>query len=269
MRKIKLKGANNARDFGGIVNKEGKTIKEGCFLRSERLSDITDTDASILFGRYNLRTVIDLRTTVEKTDDPDKEMYGVRNFHIPLFPEEVMGITHENNIDKRKMLDDLPDLKGLYRTLVLDPNCVPALRKVFEVITSAKEGEAVLWHCTEGKDRCGLVSALFLFLLDVDKDTVIEDYLLTNEAAEKRARKYSRLVRYLLRQPEKADIVYDMYRAKKEYLDNALDSIEEAYGSIDNFLRDQLGISDETKARMKERYLTKDNKNISMCIPLK
>ncbi len=259
MRKIKLSGANNARDFGETVNKEGKKIKSGCFLRSERLSNISDTDASILFGRYNLRTVIDLRTNVERADDPDKEIWGVKNIHVPLFNEEVLGITHENNIDKRKMLDNLPDLKELYKVLVLDENCVPALKKVFEIITSAKDGEAVLWHCTEGKDRCGLVSALFLFMLDVDKEVIIEDYLLTNEAAEKRARKYRFLVKYLLRQPEKADIVYDLYRAKAEYIDNALDAVEETYGSIDSFLRDRLGITDEIKEKMKKRYLCRDS----------
>ncbi len=210
---------------------------------------------AFFFGRYNLRTIIDLRTNVEKTDAPDVEMKGVRNIHIPLFAEEVMGITHENNTDKRKMLDDLPDMTELYKVLVLDKNCTKQFRKVFEIITNAKDGEAVSWHCTEGKDRCGLVSALLLFILDVPKEKVVEDYLLTNEAAIKRASKYRFLVKHFTKKPEKADEVFGLFLAKEEYLNAALDSIEEKYGSIDSFLKNEIGITDEIKERMKQRYL--------------
>lgn len=51
---------------------------------------------------------------------------------------------------------------------------------------------AVLWHCTEGKDRCGLLSATILFLLDVSEDDVMEDYLKTNKAAITRVEKLKR-----------------------------------------------------------------------------
>lgn len=51
------------------------------------------------------------------------------------------------------------------------------------------ENGSVLWHCTEGKDRCGLLSAIILFLLDVSEEDVMEDYLKTNKAAIRRVEK--------------------------------------------------------------------------------
>lgn len=255
MRKIKLNGARNARDLGTIINKEGRAVKCGRLLRSAQLQKLSDEDCTILFGRYNLRTVIDLRTGVERADEPDRSINCVRNVHIPIFTEEAMGITHENNTDKRKMLENLPDMRELYALMVTDKNCVAAFKRVFETIAAAKDNEAVLWHCTEGKDRCGLVSALMLFILDVDEEVIIEDYLLTNEAAEKKARKLRFLVKYLLRQSEKADYVYEIYHAREAYIDAALDAIDSTYGSIDSFIENELGITEQIKQKLKDRYL--------------
>lgn len=254
MRKIMLKGANNARDFGSIENKDGKKIKSGCFLRSNKLSKINSNDIEIL-KKLNLKTIIDLRTTVEMTDAPDIEIEGVELIHIPIFSEEVMGITHENNQNKIKMLSALPDLKEIYKTIVTDEKCISMLKKAFSVICDFERDGSVLWHCTEGKDRCGIVSALFLLLLDVDKETVFEDYLETNKAAQKKADKYYFLIKNILRKKKEAETVRELYLAKEDFLQAALCAIEENYGDVQAFIRNKLEISDEVKAKMKEKYL--------------
>lgn len=252
---IKLSGAKNARDLGGIINCEGKKIKEHCFLRSEQLSSLSTVDQSILLGRYNLAAIIDLRTDVERNDAPDVEMTGVKNIHLPVFSSEVIGITHENNIDKRKMLDNLPDMSRLYRTIVTDSRCIESLRKIFEIITQVPDGRSVLWHCTEGKDRCGLVSALFLSLLDVPREEILSDYLLTNISAKKKSDVYYYLIKFLLGRPIEAQKVREIYLAKPEFFFSAFDAIDSSFGSVDRFLKEALGISDETKEKMKKRYL--------------
>lgn len=254
MRKIMLNKANNARDFGTIKNKDGKEIKSGFFFRSNKLDKIDSHDIEIL-KNLNLKTIIDLRTTVEMTDAPDVEFGEVKIIHIPIFSEEVMGITHENNQNKIKMLSALPDLKEIYKTIVTDENCISMLRKAFSIITDFERDGSILWHCTEGKDRCGIVSALFLLLLDVDKDTVFSDYLETNKVAQKKADKYYFLVKNILRKKREAETVRELYLAKEEFLQAALSAIEENFQSVDNFIRTKLQISDEVKAKMKEKYL--------------
>lgn len=195
-----------------------------------------------------------MRTNAEKEEKKDVEIYGVSYIHIPIFSEETAGISHEKATDKRELLNHLPDMEKLYRAMVSDKDCVEQLKKVFEIITN-DDGKAVLWHCTEGKDRCGIVSAIFLLILDVDKSTVYEDYLFTNNAKSKNGNKYYKLVRYLLRDTETAEKIKGLFSAEKVYLDAAFDEIEKCYGSAEIFIREHLGISDEKKAELKAKYL--------------
>ena len=255
MRKINLKGANNSRDFGGITNKEGKEIRPFCFLRSNALHKLSEKDKKTLSETYRLGTVIDLRTAIEKEGAPDILPEGTKFFHLPVFAEEVMGITHENNSDPKKMLDNLPDMCNLYKVMVTNEDCISQLRKIFEIISSSDGERAVLWHCTQGKDRCGLVSAFLLFILEVDRETVFEDYLKTNETAKRKASLLRFLVKYYLRRPEDAECVYLVMQAQREYLDAALTAIDETWGGMDCFIKNQLGISDEVREKMKERFL--------------
>lgn len=252
MNKIYLKGANNARDFGGIRNVEGKIIKENLFLRSNALDKLTKKDVEVLKAK-NIRTIIDLRTYVEKTNKPNVKIDGVEYIHIPVFAEEVMGITHENNKDPRKMLDCLPDMTELFRVMVSKEECISQFKKVFEVITDESREGAILWHCTEGKDRCGLTSAFFLFLLGVSREEVWKDFDNTNIASVKKARKLGGLTYLVRRDKALAKQVYDIFLAKEEYFTAAIETIDEKWGGIDAFLTNQLGITDEVRERMKRK----------------
>lgn len=258
MGKIVLKGANNARDFGGIKNREGKTIKPDCFLRSNKLDKLNKNDIETLKS-HRIKTIIDLRTKVEMTDAPDVTIDGVKHIHVPIYSEEVMGITHENNQNKIKMLDYLPDMSKLYSTMVTKDECIAQLKRAFDVITKSDGSGSILWHCTEGKDRCGLVSALFLIMLDVDIETVFEDYLETNVAAVKRSNTLYYLVKYLLRRKEEAEKVREIFLAKREYLAAAINTINEKWGGTDEFIRNKLGVSDEVKEMMKEKFLLSED----------
>ena len=252
---IKLKGAKNIRDFGGIVNKDGMKIKPHCFIRGNALNDLSDSDISTLVEEYRLGTIIDLRTETEINEKPDRKIPGVNYIHIPIIKESTIGISHEKEIDKKEALNNLPDLSKLYRDIVTDEYCVSRLKKAFEVITDSDGDTSVLWHCTEGKDRCGITSALFLSLLDVDTDTIYSDYLMTNNASSKNARKYYYLVLLMTKSREKAMKIKKMFSAEGEYLDAAFSAINERYLGVESFLRNQLGITDDVKAKMKEKFL--------------
>ncbi|MGN0521867.1 MAG: tyrosine-protein phosphatase [Eubacterium sp.] len=255
MENIKLKGAKNIRDFGGIVNVEGRRIKPCCFLRGNALNDLSGKDAKKLVDEYRLSTVIDLRTDVEIKEKPDREISGVNYIHIPIINESTIGISHEEEIDKKEVLNNLPDLCSLYRDIVSDEYCVEQLKKVFEVITANDGSSSILWHCTEGKDRCGTTSALFLSLLDVDTEAIYKDYLMTNSASSKNAKKYYYLVLLMTKSREKAEEIKKIFSAEREYLDSAFSAINDMYSGVDSFLQSKLGITQEVKAQMKEKFL--------------
>lgn len=255
MENIKLSGAKNVRDFGNIINKDGKRIKPHCFIRGNVLSDLTDKDIKKLVNEYNLGVVIDLRTKTEAEEKPDKIIPGVEYIHIPVIRESTMGISHEEEIDKTEMLNHIPDLRQLYHDIIKEDYSVSQLKKVFEVIADTDREKAVLWHCTEGKDRCGITSALFLSLMNVDIKTIYEDYMMTNNASSKNAKKYYFLILLMTKSREKANGLKGVFRAEKEYLDSAFSAINEDWGSVENFIKDGLGISDEVREKMQSIYL--------------
>ena len=89
---------------------------------------------------------------------------------------------------------------------------------------------AVLWHCTEGKDRCGLLSATILFLLDVSEDDVMEDYLKTNKAAITRVEKLKKKLHLAGLHREKIEKIEGYFVAKEEFLNAALKTMKEDNG---------------------------------------
>lgn len=114
---------------------------------------------------------------------------------------------------------------------------------------------AVLWHCTEGKDRCGLLSATILFLLDVSEDDVMEDYLKTNKAAITRVEKLKKKLHLAGLHRERIKKIEGYFVAKEEFLNAALKTMKEEYGSINQFMIKGLNISMQQKEDFKQKVL--------------
>ena len=255
MQKINLEGADNARDFGGTKTKNQSVIKPGILIRSNHLANLSADDVRMLSDQYHVRSILDLRTAEEVKEKPDQEIAGASWQHLPLFEAEAVGITHETSSDLMMALGTMPDMPKLYRRIVSDGYSVSRLAAVFHVILNQENG-AVLWHCTEGKDRCGIVSALTLELLEVDRDTIFADYLATNQASSKRADAYEKKVLEKTGDRELAKKVRSMFLAEEAYLRSAFDEIETECGSTERFFEEKLGIGREEKARFRERCLT-------------
>lgn len=255
MNKIQLKGTKNSRDFGSIASADGRVIKPHLFLRSDSLQNLTESDSEILCSVYSLSTVIDLRTVLEVEEKADVVPDGVNYCHLPLIDELMPGLTHEKAADKRVLLELVPDMTELYRKIVTDENSIAQLKKIFELILNHDENSSVLWHCTEGKDRCGIVSALFLSLLDVEREVIYSDYLDTNKNAYKKGVKMYLLVILLAHSKEKAKKVWNAFTANKKFLKAAFDEIEKTYGSVDTFFEQKLGITKEMKESFKNKVL--------------
>lgn len=253
--KIHLQGADNARDFRGIGNIYGETIKTKQFIRSNHLNSLTEQDIRVLTEEYDLVKVIDLRTTLEVEQKPDIMMKGVEHIHIPLLDESAIGITHEANTDMQAAgLADIPDMSVLYMRMVEDDYSVSQLSKIMNIIADNENG-AVLWHCTEGKDRCGIVSAMFLAMIDVDMQTIMEDYLSTNVAAEKRAEMFYKNVIRITKDEKKALEVKTAFLANKDYLNASFRKIHENYSSLREYIEKRLKVDRKKIDKLQNRCL--------------
>lgn len=249
MNKIFLEGADNAREFGGLKNESGREIRARALIRSNHLGSLTVHDRSLLHDLYHVGTVIDLRTSEEVREKPDTPIEGAAWIHIPVFEYRMLGITHEEK--NKNDLSRLPDLAGLYRQMVSNPLCVEQIKKVFRVLSEERSG-AVLWHCTEGKDRCGLISALVLYALGFHEETILEDYLFTNQASGKRAAAYYEKTLRHTADEALAGKVRRMFLADASYLKAATDEIADRYGSVALFLENALGVD---TGRFRQLYL--------------
>ena len=252
MKKLSLQGVLNIRDLGDTPVLGGK-IRPGRLIRSSKLSKATTEDIAFLSNAYTLNQILDLRTETERGESPDVLIPGAAYTPIPLVTEEAFGVTRDEK-SKRDIFDmtRFPGMEETYRALV-SPNTYPSWHAVFDALLTPRQG-AVLWHCSEGKDRCGLVSAMVLYALGASLKDIRADYLETNVTAEPRAEGMYQMVLEKTQNPDIAEKVRSAFVARSSYFDSALTAMEENCGSIDGFLKDGCGLNREKRQTLKEWY---------------
>lgn len=157
----------NGRDLGGYATKDGKITSDN-FVRTDCLVEIDEQDKKTLLD-MGVRTVIDLRNTDEdeRIENGFKTTDGVNYYAFPVFSDK------ETPIDEAAEGFTMGDLY----VYILD-HTQPAIKTIFSTMANARLGK-ILYHCSAGKDRTGVVSALLLNLVGVDDETIICDYALT------------------------------------------------------------------------------------------
>lgn len=259
---VGLRGARNTRDLGGLSTSDGRTVAQGRLIRSGDLHKCTDEDIELLRDGHDLARVVDFRTAKERegAPDPQDRMPGIGFIDLPVFSEAAVGITHEGGIAgdiaalKRFSGNAHETIRGLYVTCLLGEDGKRAYREFFETLLSA-EGGATLWHCTEGKDRAGLASVLVEYALDVPMPYIRADYLATNlfvrDAAEEIL---DALAGHGLLEHVDLDIDSIFY-ASMDYLNAALEAVEQECGAMDAYLAAVLGVGERERERLRELYL--------------
>lgn len=117
------------------------------------------------------------------------------------------------------------------------------------------KAKAVLYHCTQGKDRTGIASALLLAALGADRETIIADFDATNHVYGADVKKYSRRVRFWGGKEDEVGVVKAFLGANTENFIKALDEVDRRYGSLEGYLREIIGLTDRDIQVLRERYL--------------
>lgn len=256
-KRIELDGAPNTRDLGGIIAAGGRKIKHGMLFRSGDLSALSDRDIKMLES-FGITLIVDLRTETERAGAPDKSLSGARVLDLQVVEEEILGITKngDNSVDalieilKDTDFDIISLMTTMYETIISSETAVKAYSKFFKEIL-ANESGAVLWHCSAGKDRAGMATAFILMAIGVPRETIIEDYLLTNRYAGKRLLDIIKLKTDNAEVIKKAEIMLSVHR---DYIESVYKVIDER-GGEDKFLSECLGVTNEDVKTLKERYL--------------
>lgn len=253
---IGFEGIQNARDLGGLRTADEYTIKSGYLLRSANLAGASEADIRSLREKWNLSKIIDLRTATERRERPDTEVESADCLPIPILDEQTAGISHEKGAEAGQIGTIAPNMERLYRMMVTDESCRRNLGRAASCVMGHDFARgSVLWHCTEGKDRCGLLTAVLLLALGVDRRQIMEDYLLTNEVNGPKAECYYRQLLAAGKTEQESLAVRDVFLAKASYLSEAFSAIDEQYSDVDAFLCQGLYISQASIANFRKNVL--------------
>lgn len=235
---LPVDGIVNARDLGGYQAADGKTVRHGLLLRSASLAEAKEKDLSYLSG-IPVGTVVDFRMDFELRGKEDKVIPGARYVRLPV---------NSSGID---VTDD--DAKELSRHKSFDIRKFIMIAAFLQMAVHADS--AILFHCTQGKDRAGLASAYILSALGVDRETIIKDFDATNAIYAKDVKRLSRRVRFFGGKDKEVETVKAFIGANTNNFIKVLDLIDSEYGSMLNYIQGPLGLSDDDILCLKERYL--------------
>jgi protein-tyrosine phosphatase len=245
-RVLALDGAVNCRDIGGYGAADGHRVRRGRVWRSDAPSRLSAADRRAL-QQLQLRTVVDLRDSEERELEPssladDNALIIHAIGFVPRAAHRMLGDLRESRPISPETARSM--MLELYRELPRDH--APAYARMFRLLI-APDALPAMVHCTSGKDRTGFGIALLLCALGVPRETVLEDYLLTN--------RYRRDIGAILRRRVDPEVLDVVVAAHTEYLDAAFDSIRAHHGSVEHFLAGALGLDPNDLFTLKERLL--------------
>ena len=239
----------NLRDVGGLDAADGKKVKTGRVFRSDNFGQATEADIDYIVNELGVRHVIDLRRPAELEQTgrfPEIDGVAFHHFELLHISWESVELRVYNDSPEEQIVDFLRQrYSGMMEAGYL------AVRDSLDVIAG---GEPVVFHCMAGKDRTGIVAALIEDLVGVPRDLMLEDYMLSNDAFEKRNNWYYRGTRLIMSKAA-ADSFRDMYRANEYMLTDMLDYLEKTYGGTEGFFREALGFSAPEVKAFKQKIL--------------
>ena len=255
MRVVELESVRNVRDLGGIPVEGGRAVAPGLLYRGSALAGLSDNDRKTLFEDLGIVRVIDVRTGWEREAKPDTQIEGVENLHIPFYDKEKVGIEYTEPAAGTKVIgrDVACDPIRLYRSIANPLTARQIGAGVKAMLDFAMEGKPVYAHCSGGKDRAGILALVVLTVLGASEEDILDDYLFTNVARDANYEKtYARFLRLAGGDEERAREITHEHRARPENLIAFREAVDEAYGSFEAFIRDQLGIDDDYRSKARQ-----------------
>ena len=245
-RHLALEGAPNFRDLGGYATEDGRRVKWGLFFRSDHLHNLTDADLE-RFQALGIRLVCDFRSPEERSEEPDRlpaqnppEVAHLGSWDEGFSAGSLREKIRSGDIEGEDFGELLVRANRMFATRFADRYAA-----MFARITRPENLPALV-HCTAGKDRAGFASALILRVLGVPVETIYEDFLLTNHyAAEKIERTILQARVFSFFQID-GERLRPLLGVERRYLEAALDTIDEEYGSFETYRRSVLGLDDAT-----------------------
>ena len=256
---IGLTSAHNARQLGGyqIGNQR---IKENLLLRSAKISSLSEEDSMLLCDKYKVQCIYDFRGKEESISAPDVIPGKARYLSLAL---SFTGDDHKTDTkfeNEEQMIGmllqyaDHPSVQAMctsmYDLIFFEESSQEVYRQFFaDLLTVDPKEGAVLWHCTQGKDRAGSASAMLLAALGADRELIMTDFILSKDY-------YDPMVSRIKTETESQKrVINTLISANPEIFEATLDKVDAKYGSLRKYLTECIGVTPEMMEVLRNRYL--------------
>jgi protein-tyrosine phosphatase len=238
---VALDGASNFRDVGGLATSHGSHVRRARVYRSDHLARLSAADHQRLLALRVTRCV-DLRGHLEREVTP-YHLPGAQHEHLAIEPTVLVRLRELQLVGQQlSRVAAVEVMRDTYRAFVRHQG--PVFGRLLTRIGS--HDEALVFHCTAGKDRTGMAAALLLELLGVHRDEVMEDYLLTNQLY----RRDHRLV-----EAAPAEVLDVLWKVQEDFLQAAWRCIDEEFGGLDNYRRGPMGLDSAGVQSLQQKLL--------------
>jgi protein-tyrosine phosphatase len=242
-----LSNAANFRDAGGHRTENGQWVKTGILYRSDQLDRLSDDDLGRMLA-LNVGTIVDLRTQSERSHEPDRVPAGVTHMVLDVAKDAEGSIGG----DMRSAMAKIAAGEGAKMLIEANRdfvNVASARHSYAELIKKVAYGDdALVYHCTAGKDRTGWASAVILSLLGVSRTEIVKDYMASNQyLAEKNKRTLAMV---------KAANPTFVAQHLEDVIEAAFHEVDVQFGSMENYAQNALGLDAATIQQLKNRLLS-------------
>ena len=259
---IGITSAHNARQLGGY-RIGGKRVKADLLLRSAKLAGLSSEDSILLCDRYGVQRIYDFRSQEEILSEPDVIPGKAQYLSLSLSFTSGSESDSQFNIDYKNQENiiglllqyaDHPAIQtmctSMYDLIFFEESSQEVYRQFFaDLVTLNPADGAILWHCTQGKDRAGCASAMLLAALGANRSLIVSDFILSQDY-------YAPMVAQI---PTSTDtqkmVINTLIGANSTIFEATLDKVDEKYGSLTNYLTQCIGVTPDMMLLLRERYL--------------
>lgn len=240
-RHLPLSGASNFRDLGGYVGQEGRPVKWRKIFRSDHLANLSAEDLQQIQS-IGIKRSFDFRG-VQESQAQAYDWPDIQRHSLSIEPTVVQRLQAQHLTGKPLTAADALDaMQTTYRDFVrVDSG---RFAQLFEHLLD--QPEPLLFHCTAGKDRTGLAAALVLYALGVSEADIWRDYLLTNQLYKRNSIGATSLA---------PDVLKIVWEVQESFLQASLEEIHARYGSVQNYLNQELNLTPAALLRLQSLYL--------------
>mgnify|MGYP001815820149 FL=1 len=249
----------NVRDAGGLSTADGTRVRTGQLYRSVALDEASGDDLRLL-ASLGLRTVFDLRTTMEQERKPDRLPQGARHLSVDLLadsgeadPAELFALMQDPVRASAELRDGGTHrfYVATYHDLVRLPSARAGYGRFLHTLADP-DARPALVHCTTGKDRTGWAVALLLLFLGVPVADVMDEYLLSDSEVRSA---FGHVVNDFVARGGEREVIEPLMSVKPAFLEAALTALRHDYGSIEAYVSEGLGVDAPTQQMLRAAFL--------------